>query len=120
MGCDSPSVSNVMNNSQYVRRRAHRTHTPRRVLNDPREREALGKTTEAGRGGLPPVHAAMRFDAGQMAMKLRNVNRILRGAVIFGQRSPPATATIMLARSASLNGLASRGTSSGAPSGSSA
>src|SRR5688572_16838517 len=63
----------------------HRTHAPRRVLNDPREREALGKTTEASRGELTPVHAAVRFDGGQMAMDRANVNRMLRGSVIFGQ-----------------------------------
>src|SRR5688572_32983322 len=103
-----------------MRRRTHRTHAPKRVLNDPREREALGKTTEAGRGGLPPVHAAMRFDAGQMATSRTKVKRMLRGPVIFGQRFYPATATIMSARSVSLNGLASRGTASGAPSGNSA
>jgi hypothetical protein len=67
--------------SQKLRRRTHRTHTPKRVLNDPREREALGKTTEASRGDLSPVHAAMRFDAGHVAMLHRNVNRMLRRMV---------------------------------------
>jgi hypothetical protein len=56
---------------------------PKRVLNDPREREALGKTTEASRGGLPPVHAAVRLDGGHVATKPRKVNRMLRAPVIF-------------------------------------
>jgi hypothetical protein len=75
-----------VSNSQYVRRRAQ-NGAPRRVLNDPREREALGKTTEAGRGELSPVHAAMRFDGGHVAGDRVKVNQMLRGAVIFRQRS---------------------------------
>jgi hypothetical protein len=68
-----------------MRRRAYRTHTPRRVLNDPREKGSSGKNNRGAAGALLPVHAAKRLDGGHVAMLQRNVNLLLRCIVIFDQ-----------------------------------
>jgi hypothetical protein len=68
----------------YATTRAQK-HTPKRVLNDPREKGSSGKNNRGAAGASLPVHAAKRLDAGHVAMLQRNVNRLLLSIVIFDQ-----------------------------------
>src|SRR5690606_11714758 len=102
--CESPSVSNVMCSFQLAIYATARAQNARVEAGSERPawKGKLWKRPKRSRGSILPVHAAKRFDGGEMGPAAPKVNQMLRRSVIPLHPRSSLQAQVLLATSRSV------------------